>query len=142
MDKTAPRLRLAEDIDLSRAKPGCNRCHGTGRAGSRIIDNPEVDGERISVPVICRCVTRGGGVKKDQLDRLAAEIAEQLEDGTFAKTLANDIMGLPVENRLSAINQLEADAINKEKSAKSRVAINAALVRIKELMKEEAHGDA
>ena len=57
------RVRLAEHIDLSKASPSCKRCYGTGVTGNKVV------GEQ-RIPIICRCVVRGGGVKKDQLDRM------------------------------------------------------------------------
>ena len=89
-EKTPPRLRLTSTIDLSKAKPGCNRCHGNGVVGYKTI--PE---QKEKVPVICRCVTRRGGVKEDALDRIAKQMFDQLETGQFGKPLAADIMGLP-----------------------------------------------
>lgn len=70
---TAPPIALADDIDLSKAKPGCSRCHGRGIRGTQIINTAE---GATRVPVICRCVTRNGGVKP----RGMARVMEQLGD--------------------------------------------------------------
>jgi len=70
---TAPPVVLSEDVDLSRAKPGHNRCNGTGIVGYQTINTAE--GE-VRVPVICRCVSRRGGVKPRGAARLDPELAK------------------------------------------------------------------
>jgi len=138
----APRLRLATDIDLSRAKQSCTRCHGTGRRGYKTIQDPENPGDEIKVPIICRCVTRRGGVKKDMMDEILEQVQQQLEDGTFAQTVADDIAGLPVEHQQRAIEQLEKEADNEEKPAQVRMQLRAAVGLIRQREKEASHGDA
>jgi hypothetical protein len=140
--KRAPRLRLATDIDMSKAKKSCKGCYGTGRKGWRTIDNPEDPGKKVKVPVICKCVTRNGGVKKDMLDELAEEMVTQMEEGVFAETLARDIMGLPIVERVKAIEQLERDLDNPDKLEVAKEQTREALAIIKQKMKEETHGDA
>ncbi len=62
-----PRFRLSEDIDLSKADPNCKNCNGNGVKHWQIIE-----GDADNIPVICKCVARNGGVKRDQLDRILA----------------------------------------------------------------------
>lgn len=62
-----PRVRLSQDVDLSKADPSCTGCHGTGIAGHRVLSDPS--GE-VRVPVVCSCVVRQGGVRADALDRM------------------------------------------------------------------------
>lgn len=117
-----PRLRLASDVDLKMAKQGCNRCYGTGIVSYRDIDDPENEGGKISVPVVCRCVSRGGGVKKDQLDRILEESVRKIKDGTFARDMAADIMGLPEEHQGKAVMQLRRRAADPKTPPKTREA--------------------
>lgn len=138
-EQTPPRLRLTSTIDLSKAKPGCKRCNGNGVVGYKTIPEQEE-----KVPVICRCVTRRGGVGEDALDKIAKQMASELESGQFADTLAGDVMNLPEEDmRLQAMARLETFAMDKDKPVKSRKAAVDALFKIRERMrKESAHGNA
>lgn len=126
-EKQPPRLRLASDIDLSLANPECENCNGTGVSGNRVIDDPEEKGKKITVPVICKCVSRAGGVRRDKLDEFIAQAAGQLEDGTFARDMAKDIMGLPAEQQGRAILQLKQKAASRETDPNVRKATFAAL---------------
>jgi len=137
-----PRVRLLSDIDLAKAKPGCGRCNGTGKNGYRSIPNPENESETIRVPVICRCVTRRGGVAEDQLDKMAREVARQLESGIFAQSLAKDILALPEENLSAAIEMLNRDLADEKKSPEAKKAVREALDIIIQKRKEAAYGDA
>lgn len=58
-----PRVRLASQVDVSKADPSCELCDGKGVRGHEIVGQDQI-------PIICRCVSRGGGVAPDQLDRL------------------------------------------------------------------------
>ena len=138
MTDRAPRLRLATDIDLNKARKDCDGCQGTGVKERKTIENPEQPGNKVEVPVICKCVTRGGGVKKDMLD----EMLLKMDSGDFPAHMAQDIMGLPMEPRLQAIRQLEADVANPKKPKKTRVVTEHALQLIKQAMKEASYGDA
>lgn len=142
--QSPPRLRLTSTIDLDKAKPGCKHCHGTGVRGHKTIDNPEDPGNDMRVPLICRCVTRRGGVAEDALDRIAKQMSEELEGGQFGQTMARDVMNLPGEDqRLQAIASLETFAMDRDKAAKARKAAVDALFIIREQMREESqHGDA
>jgi len=72
-----PRMELSENVDLTKASPSCIRCHGTGIRGAQHVQT--VEGvERI--PIICRCVTRNGGVKLRGAERISAEIAKKNAD--------------------------------------------------------------
>ena len=54
VESAALRIRLPRDIDLSKHDPDCGRCEGG------VLRYEQAGAERI--PVVCRCVTRGGGV--------------------------------------------------------------------------------
>lgn len=125
--KNAPRLRLAGDIDFSKAKKACKGCGGTGIKEQREIPDPENDGQMLTVPVVCKCVSRRGGVKQDQLDRILEVSSAQLEDGTFARDMAKDIMSLPAEHQVNAVLQLKKRAADRNENQKVRDASFAAL---------------
>ncbi len=65
VDLPLPRVRKADDVDISKADSNCNDCKGKGIKS--YIEVEELDEK---IPVICKCVARGGGVKKDQYDRI------------------------------------------------------------------------
>ena len=112
----APRVRLAKDIDLSKAKDGCERCKGTGLRGTRKVETPDGDMEQTQ---------------------------KQLEDGSFSWQIAADIRTLPFENKLNAIRQLRERAADKSLSAQVRMALNAALVYVHvEPLQENVHDNA
>lgn len=106
--KLVPRFRLASTVDLSKADPRCDRCGGRGILDLRRLDVPG-DGPT-DVPVICRCVTRRGGLLPDLLDRALAETQKRLDDGTFGDALAADLRALPEEQRVRAVGGLEQQA--------------------------------
>lgn len=56
------RVRLASQVDLTKAKSNCKRCHGTG------ISHYKVEGDQ-RIPAVCSCVVKAGGVAEDKLDR-------------------------------------------------------------------------
>ena len=60
-----PRVRLAGDVDLSVAASGCTDCQGEGITGHRVLEDAT---GQVRVPVVCGCVVRGGGVRRDALD--------------------------------------------------------------------------
>lgn len=64
VDVAPMRVRLATQIDFSKAKPSCKRCHGTGVSHYRTEAR-----ERIGV--VCSCVVKAGGVADDKFDRFA-----------------------------------------------------------------------
>jgi hypothetical protein len=105
LQAAAPRLRLATTVDLSRADPDCDNCGGTGVVAHRAVVIPN-EGD-CSVPVICHCVSRAGGVKKDVLDAILEQAQQRLDDGTFAEQLADDIKKLPLPAQADAINHLQ-----------------------------------
>lgn len=62
------RVRLSRDVDVTKANPNCKRCYGTGSSGTKMI--PGNRGcEPVRVPIICRCVVAGGGIKPDPVLR-------------------------------------------------------------------------
>lgn len=135
----APRVRLAADVDLGRAKRNCRRCHGTGRVGWATIPMPDQPEGRARVPVICRCVTRANGVRRDMLDKILTEAAEQLDSGVFGARLAQDLAGLPPEARAQAVAALQRDALNENKDPRVRDAIREALAQLGAGVPEGGH---
>jgi hypothetical protein len=119
-----PRLRSADDIDLTRAKPSCRRCHGRGITGYRTVDN------EIKVAIVCRCVTRNGGVKPDALDGILKQIEQQLADGTWGKVLASDIQKIPEPERTAAIARVQANYIDPETPENVRRALAVTLEQL------------
>lgn len=110
MSEATPRLRQVEDVDFSLAKNSCKHCHGTGTSGYRSVT---VQGETARVRVVCRCVSRAGGVQLDAVDKLTMQIQKQLDDGVFGRALANDIQRLPEEHQARAIQNVRAQMVRK-----------------------------
>lgn len=125
-DKAPPRVRLAKHIDLTKAKPGCKRCGGRGIRGYKTADLGDGEGEQ-RIPIICRCVSRAGGVQPDELDRILAEAKEQIEAGVFHQHLVEDIRRMPEEAKPRAIVGLMKGVVDREKPKESREAVGHAL---------------
>lgn len=130
----APRLRLAKDIDLSKAKRNCPKCTGTGVSGWQLLELPE--GEQ-QVPIICSCVSRRGGVREDMLDHMMKEVQKQLDEGVFAENLSNDIAGLPDEVKAKAVAKLREQSMDESKGPDVREALTEAVRLIEK--KEKLH---
>ena len=81
----APRVELTENVDLSKAKSGCMRCHGTGIRGAEHVKTA-TGTERI--PIICRCVSRNGGVKLRGAERITAEVAKRNAEAALDRIAA------------------------------------------------------
>lgn len=107
-DALHPRFRLTSSIDLKKADPACAHCGGRGVVEFRRLDVP--GSGPTDVPVICPCVTRGGGVLPDLFDKVVAETQRKLDDGTFGDALVADIRGLPEEHRARAVAGLTKQA--------------------------------
>lgn len=60
---TMPRVRLATDVDVTKADPACELCEGKGVKGHEVVGDDRI-------PIVCRCVARRGGVKPDKLDQV------------------------------------------------------------------------
>ena len=60
-----PRVRLAQDVDLSKADPKCDSCGGSGVKEHHVLED---ESGRVEVPVVCSCVVNAGGVHRDKLD--------------------------------------------------------------------------
>ena len=117
-----PRVRLAKHIDLTKAKSGCKRCTGDGIVGYRTADLGDGNGPQ-KIPVICRCVSRNGGVAPDEFDRIMAEASEHLEEGVFHENMAADIEGLPAKDQPRTIAGLLKSGEDTRRSEASREAI-------------------
>ena len=63
VDARPLRVRLASDVNLSLASDDCPRCEGTG-----VVRHEEAGSQ--TIPVVCACVARNGGVSEDKLDKL------------------------------------------------------------------------
>jgi hypothetical protein len=106
MKDTQTRMRLSKDVDLSKADPNCLRCTGGIVRYEVASEQQMISGSPILIPVICQCVSKGGGVKADKYDKTLDSIEERLNDGTFAEFAAKDILRLPTEQKESAIKNL------------------------------------
>ena len=73
VDVAPMRVRLARDVDLTKADPGCKRCHGTGKTGEKLVPGNRA-GDQMKVPLICRCVVKGGGVRMDKVDEMMGAV--------------------------------------------------------------------
>lgn len=134
-----PRIRSVSSIDLTKAKPGCKLCYGRGIVGYRDVP-PAVDGgeEMKGIPVVCKCVSRGGGVKSDALDRIFTEIKTALVDGSFAINLAGDIRRLPNWAKQQKSTELRATVANPETESRLKEQLKQCLA---ELDKDGAEND-
>lgn len=112
MSEPTARFRLARSIDLKKADPACPNCRGRGVVELRRLDVP--GSGPTDVPVICRCVSNGGGVAPDLFDKVVAETQRRLDDGTFGDALVEDIRALPAENRARAVAGLAKQAERPE----------------------------
>lgn len=79
----ATRAKLAFDpktgqrtYDLGKADPTCSRCGGGGITGA--MDVYTDDGKQ-RAPIICICVAKNGGLKKDMFDRNIDKLRRHLE---------------------------------------------------------------
>jgi len=126
---SAPRLRLKKTIDFSKADPNCDNCHGTGVARTEKRDIP---GEGvIAVPVVCRCVSRNGGVRKDAFDQMLDKLSQEVHSGAWARSFADDILRLPPHKRDEALEGIEAQAADESKAVEVRDALCEAIALIK-----------
>jgi len=121
-----PRVRLAKHIDLTKAKPGCRKCNGRGITGYRRADLGDGEGER-QIPIICRCVTRGGGVAPDELDRVLAEAKKYIDDGTFHEHVLADFHAAPDEQKPRIVAAFLRDQVDERKAPESKEAIEKVL---------------
>lgn len=126
----APRLRLRTTIDFTKADANCTHCNGTGVAGHRAIEDHE--GNAVRAPIVCRCVSRNGGVTPDKLDALLADMSKRLSDGSFGETLAADILKVPEDQRDGAIRNVRAQIENPETTELVREALQRCLAIVSE----------
>lgn len=129
MDRTKqpPRVRLTRHIDFSKADAGCKHCGGSGVIGYKTADLGDGEGDQ-QIPVVCRCVSRNGGVKRDELDRIMAETKRQIDEGIFHETLAKDIWTIPANKRARAVASLMRTRIDREKTSEACGAVVKALM--------------
>lgn len=125
----APRMRLKKHIDFGRAVAGCKRCHGRGVVGYRSV---EIEGETVRAAVVCRCVSRNGGVTPDKMDEILHKCEERLKNGNFGIMLARDILMLPDGPREMALNQLRVQHEDPDTDERVRTAVEAAINIIEE----------
>lgn len=135
--RQAPRVRLARDIDFSKAKPGCKHCAGRGIVGYQ--DVPTEDGKVETAAIVCRCVSRNKGVKSDAFDNMMGEMKKALESGGFAEALAGDIYRLPNDAREKALRQLDARADEVGVDERVRDACRKAAADVRARLKKESN---
>lgn len=124
-----PRVRLAKDIDLSQADSDCKRCGGTGVLRHETVNLGDGEGEQ-TVPVICRCVSRNGGVRGDEWDRIQAEAEEMLEDGRFYQRMAEDILRTNHKRRPGAVAGIMVRRVDPESSDETKDAMDKVLTSL------------
>jgi hypothetical protein len=108
------RYRLATDVDLSKAKKNCKRCFDRGING---YTRRTEKGVEALVPIVCRCVTRNGGVKENDVDRLMRQMS--------VEAYMNKIRIMPpCAERDSAIQKLQFDAKRPELNDEQRRFLN------------------
>lgn len=109
MRDLANRVFAAEDVDLSKADPGCDRCSGSGVVGSvQPTESMRAGGINNSVPMICRCVVRNNGVRTRGMSKAAA-IVKQSSNNKELRTALSYYLGLPmsIEARIATLTELE-----------------------------------
>jgi hypothetical protein len=100
------RLRLGKDVDLSKADPNC-ACKGRGVKEWRPPTPEQVAAGQVEpIPVLCPCVVKRGGVRKDDLDDLFLQVSNRMKDGTFSKKMADQIRTMPEDQKSRAIRRL------------------------------------
>lgn len=143
MSEISGRFRLASDIDLSVADKDCKRCKGSGIVRYQVVSGSDIVSGK--VPVICRCVTRNGGVSKDLYDRwLEEQAAEQVVGETsFVNALYKDLMTMDSDERdrvfTRIVESLQKSSVDMEKTELYRSTVSRAIDRLKEMMED---GDA
>ncbi len=126
VEQPPPRVRLSKDVDLSKAKSSCKRCHGNGIKGYKQTDLGDGKGVQ-GIPIICRCVSRAGGVKQDEFDRILNEAKQEIDGGVFHERMVGDINRMPPEHKPRAVAGLLCEAVSSEKTVESREAIQKTL---------------
>lgn len=64
-------FRAASDVDLTLADAACERCKGVGITGHLLKEDTRI-------PIVCRCVSRNGGVLPRPLDSVIQDKADQI----------------------------------------------------------------
>jgi hypothetical protein len=116
------RVRLASHIDMAKAKPWCRKCSGRGIVGYRTADLGDGEGEQ-KIPIICRCVSRAGGVQPDELDRILAETAKEVESGTFHEKFVADFHAIPDDGKPRVVAAFFRDLVDDRKAGASHDAV-------------------
>ena len=119
-------LQNAKDVDLKKADTDCERCKGCG-----IVDaiNPDESmrkgGITDPVPIVCKCVTRNGGVLVHPLMKVMNNLRSDLSSGLWAKQQLTDLYTMSPGNRkrsLASIRQMmeneDADPLYKDEARK------------------------
>jgi len=125
-EEAPPRVRLAKSVDLSKAKDGCKRCNGRGITGYKTADLGDGDGEQ-KIPIICRCVSRNGGVKPDELDRILKEAEKHMDEGLFHEHVVADFHAVPDEQKPRIVAAFYRDIVDQRKTRDSKEAIEKVL---------------
>lgn len=112
----APQLHSIDDVDLSLAKKSCGHCRGRGIAGWRTLADPADESKTLRVAIVCRCVTRNGGVKEDAMAKAARNIQDEImtQPGVWGARLAADVQRISVDYRAQALAGLRERAATAE----------------------------
>jgi hypothetical protein len=84
------------------------------------------------VPVVCRCVTRGGGVTVHPLMKWMTALRDQLKSGEWAKSQIDDLQKMTPLNRQRALAQLKQMRENDKQDKDFQAAIEDVLAATKE----------
>lgn len=133
--KAPPRVRLAKDIDFSKAKPNCKWCYGRGYTGFQTLTLE--DGQKEKAAIICRCVSRNDGVKRDEFDKMKEKLTRTLEDGGFAQAMASDLMKIPADVREKALAKIQAKADDATADPRVRESCREAVAEVQRRLAEE-----
>jgi len=129
-EQAPPRVRLSKSIDLGKAKDGCKRCNGRGITGYKEADLGDGEGTQ-NIPIICRCVSRGGGVAPDELDRILAEAKKNIDDGVFHEHVVADFHATSDEQKPRIVAAFLRDVVDDRKDSVSKEAIGKVLELIR-----------
>lgn len=84
----------------------------------------------MKVPIVCRCVSRAGGIQQDSFDKILGEIQNDLDTGKFAENLVNDIGRLEKSDQERAIEQLRVQSLRTDIDQQVKTALVEAVQRI------------
>lgn len=122
-------LRNANDVDLTKARPSCRRCHGVGITGHLLKDDQRI-------PIVCRCVVRNGGVQAS-----APKSSDLTSPQATADEIVNTALRLPHNMLPMCIRSLEKlhDELptDQKQSGRALALVNARRVLVQRMLQQE-----